>query len=290
MGYMKPVTLDDIKALRLPKPNSHKGQNGRLIIIGGSHLFHAASIWALEVASRIVDLVHYSSVPENNELVLRAKEQFRDGIVVSRGDIDAYIEEDDCVLIGPGMMRDEDTSELTHRLLTRYPKKQWVIDAGALQMIHLEDIPERAILTPHHQEFAGLWEKAVMITPVFSQAVTDEDKVKAFSKMYRCIVLLKGPTDIACSGAVCDEDVCVPGQLRSITGGNEGMTKGGTGDVLAGLIAALACQNDPMLAVLAGSYVNKQAGDALYSTVGPFFNASDLARQIPATLKTLFIH
>ncbi len=286
---MKDVQFDDIHGLHLPKPLSHKGQNGRLLIIGGSHLFHAASIWALEVASRIVDLVHYSSVPENNELVLRAKEQFRDGIVVPRGDIDMYIEEDDCILIGPGMMRDEDTAVLTHALLTRYPKKQWVIDAGALQMIRLEDIPERAILTPHHQEFAGLWEKAVAKTSVFNDAKTDEDKVKAFAKTHHCIVLLKGHVDIACSGSVCDERVCTPGELRRISGGNEGMTKGGTGDVLAGLIASLACQNDPMLAVLAGSFINKQAGDTLYSTVGPFFNASDLAKQIPMTLRSLFV-
>ena len=63
---MKPVTTEDLKTLYVPPPDSHKGQNGKLLVIGGSHLFHAASLWALTVASRIVDLVHYSSVPENN--------------------------------------------------------------------------------------------------------------------------------------------------------------------------------------------------------------------------------
>lgn len=67
------------------------------------------------------------------------------------------------------------------------------------------------------------------------------------------------------------------------------MTKGGTGDVLAGLIAALACKNDPFLATIAGSFLNKRAGDELYKTVGPFFNASDLAAQIPKIMKELFI-
>lgn len=286
--HIKQVTFDDIRNITLPMPGSHKGQNGRLLVIGGSHLFHAASIWSLEVASRIVDLVHYSSVPENNELMLRVKEQFRDGIVIPRSDIDAYVKEDDCVLIGPGMMRDEDTAVLTHTLLTRYPKKRWIIDAGALQMMRLEDIPEGAILTPHHQEFAGLWEKMLVESPVFANARTDEDKIVAFTKTYRCTVLLKGVVDIACSGSACDEGVCVPGEIRGIAGGNEGMTKGGTGDVLAGLIAALACHNEPMLAVIAGSYINKHAGDALYRTVGPFFNASDLARQIPITMNELY--
>lgn len=282
------MTFDDIKTLRLAKPGSHKGQNGRLLIIGGSHLFHAASIWALEVASRIVDLVHYSSVPENNALVMTIKKQFRDGIVVPREEIDAYIQEDDCILIGPGMMRNRETQDLTHALLEGYPKKQWVIDAGALQMLQLTDIPHNAVLTPHHHEFAGLWQKALQETPGFSQATQDSDRVKLFAKKYRCVVLLKGQTDIVSSGGDCGNGVCLPGEIWQIGGGNEGMTKGGTGDVLAGLTAALVCKNDPMLAAMAGSYVNKAAGDALYVSVGPFFNASDLATQIPRTLKSLF--
>ena len=145
---MNPVTIGDIKKISLPQRGSHKGQNGRLLVIGGSHLFHAASLWALTVASRIVDLVHYCSVPENNALV---KSEFRNGIVVPRSDIDAYIEEDDCVLIGPGMTRDGETKTMTNRLFTRYPTKQWIVDAGSLQMIDTSLIPKNAILTPHHE-------------------------------------------------------------------------------------------------------------------------------------------
>src|SRR3990172_8035269 len=100
-------TPKEISQIILPPKGSHKGQNGRLLIIGGSHLFHAASLWSLTVASRIVDLVHYSSVPENNEMVRRAKEEFRNGIIIPREHIEEYIEEDDVILIGPGMIRDE---------------------------------------------------------------------------------------------------------------------------------------------------------------------------------------
>ena len=284
---MRPVTLGDLKPLYVPARDSHKGQNGRLLVIGGSHLFHAASLWALTVASRIVDLVHYSSVPENNELVAKAKEEFRNGIVVPRIEVESYIEED-AILIGPGMVRDRETEELTNRLLKAHPKKQWVIDAGALQMMDLAIIPGNAILTPHHKEFADLLEKAIRLQPsVFSQAQTDEAKVKLFAKTFHCIVLLKGDKDIACGGGKCDEKICVPGQCRVIEGGNTGMTKGGTGDVLAGLTAGLACKNDPFLATIAGSYINKKAGDELYTTVGPYFNATDLATQIPQTMKAL---
>ena len=92
MEYMTEVTLSDLKKLYQPPGGSHKGQNGKLLIIGGSHLFHAASLWALEVASRIVDLVHYSSVPENNRIVEKIKTAFRDGILVPRRDVEEYIE------------------------------------------------------------------------------------------------------------------------------------------------------------------------------------------------------
>ncbi|KKR03085.1 MAG: Carbohydrate kinase, YjeF related protein [Microgenomates group bacterium GW2011_GWB1_40_9] len=249
--------------MNLPKPNSHKGQNGKLLLIGGSELFHAASLWSLTVASRIVDLVHYASVPENNEIVQKAKEEFRNGIVIHREQIHEYIEEDDVILIGPGMERTKETEELTNTLVTQYPKKQWVIDAGALQMIHPENIPTNAILTPHHQEYARVFDASA----AFDAA-----------KKYQCIIILKGVVDIVTNGV----------ETKEIKGGNAGMTKGGTGDVLAGLVAALACTNDPFDSAVWGSKINKAAGDELYKSVGPFFNATDLANQIPKTMKKMF--
>lgn len=272
---MKRVIAEEISKLYVPPPDSHKGQNGRLLVIGGSHLFHAASLWALEVASRIVDLVHYSSVPENNEIIKNIKSEFRNGIVVSRNDVETYIEEDDCILIGPGMTRDGETKKLTDTLLSKYPQKQWVIDAGALQMMNISLIPPKSILTPHHQEFFQLYSKYINSNIKLTSNILDiKERVQNFSEKYNCIVLLKGQTDIVCS----------PVEYREIPGGNAGMTKGGTGDVLAGLIAALACKNDPFLAAIAGSFVNKKAGDGLYRKAGPYFNASDLADEIPRTM------
>jgi NAD(P)H-hydrate repair Nnr-like enzyme with NAD(P)H-hydrate dehydratase domain len=315
---MKSITEEDIQKIYIPLADSHKGQNGKLLIIGGSQLFHAASLWALTVASRIVDLVHYASVPENNEIVQKAKEQFRNGIVVARADIHDYIKEDDCILIGPGMTRDKETEELTNSLLKRYPQKQWVIDAGALQMMDIRLIPPRAILTPHHGEFDFLIEKDAelgsrqnLFDPLRASQSNNESfaqrkdllstdsfpakhekrsaqilpltaqhgLVQKFANRYSCIVVLKGPKDIVCSSTQC----------REVEGGNAGMTKGGTGDVLAGLIAALACKNDPYLAAITGSYINKMSGNALYETMGLFFNSSDLADQIPKTMKHLLL-
>ncbi len=128
---MEIVTIEDIKGkLYIPSPSSHKGQNGKLLLVGGSKLFHAASLWALTVASRIVDMVYYASVSDNNDIVARAKEEFRNGIVIRRDQIDDYIQEADVVLIGPGLPReegvdegDDDTKKLTEDLIKKYSEK-----------------------------------------------------------------------------------------------------------------------------------------------------------------------
>ncbi len=276
---------DDLKKLYTPFPDSHKGQNGKLMVIGGSKLFHAASLWPLTVASRIVDMVYYSSVEENNNVVLHLKEEFRNGIIVARDKIEEYIDEADCVLIGPGLPRkegqeqgDDDTKELTESLLKKYPRKKWVIDGGSLQVIEPSLIPYNAILTPHQGEFETIKLKSQNSNlKTTAQNLKLEEQVEVLVKEYDCTVLLKGQMDI-----VCDKDRCV-----SVEGGNEGMTKGGTGDVLAGLVAALYCKNDPFLAATSGSYINKKAGDELYKRVGPYFNASDLCDEIPKVMKEL---
>jgi NAD(P)H-hydrate repair Nnr-like enzyme with NAD(P)H-hydrate dehydratase domain len=161
---MQEFNSQDLKNLFIPSSDSHKGKNGKLMIIGGSKLFYAASLWSLQIASRIVDMVFYSSVPENNEIVQKAKEEFRNGIVIPRAKIDDYIKEADCILIGPGLPRkdeeeegDEDTKLLTESLLQRYPEKKWVIDGGSLQTIDPNLIPRNAILTPHVKEFETLF-------------------------------------------------------------------------------------------------------------------------------------
>lgn len=258
------VGVGEVKALHRPEKDSHKGQNGKLMVIGGSHLFHAASLWALKVASRIVDMVFYSSVPENNELVLKAKEEFRDGIVVPRKDIDLYIDEADAILIGPGLERTSETKNLSEKLFKKYSQKKWIIDAGSLQMSDVNLIPKHSIVTPHSKEFEDLF-----------HVPANKENAFEMAKKYDLIVLLKGEKDIISDGK----------EIKFAVGGNPGMTKGGTGDVLAGLIAGFACKNEPFLVARAGAFLNKLAGDRLYKKAGTMFNASDLSEEIPGAFK-----
>jgi len=252
-----------LQSLYRPAKDSHKGQNGKLLVIGGSELFHAASLWALEVASRIVDMVFYSSVPVNEAIVKKQKERFHDGIIVPKNKLDEYINEADCVLIGPGMERSEDTRGKVNYLLKKYPDKKWVVDGGALQTMDRNLLTQTMILTPHIKEFKTLF-----------GVDHDGEMVRKKTQEFPCTIVLKGVEDM-----ICDWQKCVINKT-----GNEGMTKGGTGDVLAGLISALYCKNDAFLAASCGTYLNGLAGDRLYTMVGLYFNASDLVKEIPAVM------
>lgn len=282
MTTLSPNLLPFIQKLHVPQPDSHKGQNGKLLIIGGSELFHAASRWSLDVASCFVDMLFYSSIPANNELIKEAKGNFWNGIVVRREDVESYVEEADCILIGPGMTRSEDTTEITESLVKKYPHKKWVIDAGALQMITPNLLSPNMIITPHPRELA------MVLTKQLNQDVEElvkqvneasaEQLQKWAEQLGAVTIVLKGQVD----------HVITSVQTYEVAGGNAGMTKGGTGDVLAGLIAALACTNELLTAAVVGSIANKAAGEKLAEKAGPFFNASQLITAIPESLWQLY--
>ena len=250
--------------IKLPDPNSHKGQNGKLLVIGGSELFHSSIFWAADVASKIVDMVHFASPANENNLLVRQKIKagFWSGIVVDWSEVEYYIEEDDAILIGPGMDRSEQTEQIVNQLLAKYPTEKWVIDGGALQMVDSKLLAKSHIMTPHHKELDLVLEK-----------IDSSNKEMAMKTLLDTGVTLlaKGPTDRVTQGSTSVE----------IAGGNAGMTKGGTGDVLAGLVAALYCQHDALTAAVDASLVNKQAGEVLWETVGPYFSAGDLLNEAP---------
>lgn len=83
-GMEKIVGPGEVKTLRKPEGGSHKGMNGKVLIIGGSALFHGASIWALKAVTRIADMVFYASVPENLEIAKKMKSELLDYIAIPR--------------------------------------------------------------------------------------------------------------------------------------------------------------------------------------------------------------
>jgi len=284
--------------LSIPGAESHKGHNGKVMIIGGSTLFHAASLWAAEIASHFADMVHYASTEENNEILLSLKKTFRNGIIVHQKDIPAYIEEDDAVLIGPGMVRSDDlvdvsdqktydeitqiddeaifTRAFTRYAMSQFSDKKFVLDAGALQMMELEWLENRfvpAILTPHQLEFERLFGITVTDLPFEEKKLIVQEQ----AKKNNCVILLKAIQDIVSDGET----------VVTVEGGNQGLTKGGTGDVLAGLIVSLYAKNDPMTATVLASFLEKKAADRLMSSKGLWYNVAELIETIPTILREL---
>ncbi|MBI5356566.1 hypothetical protein HZB78_03050 [Candidatus Collierbacteria bacterium] len=181
----------------------------------------------------------------------------------------------------------------------KYPDKKWVIDGGGLQEVDPSLITESCILTPHKKEFYGLLERTVKRPGLAKQGqALSETCINLSQALNNCAIILKGQKDIVCQGDHCVEisggppslatrlwELFVHGSWRATRrAGNPGMTKGGTGDVLAGLTAAFYTKNSQWAAAAMASYINKKAGDNLYKRVGPYFNAEDLVREVPLTI------
>lgn len=287
LSSMKVFSKDKLKNLYRPTGVSDE-KNGQVTVIGGSELFHGAPLLSLKVASRIVDMVFFSSPePSVGKVAEKFKSKLFSFIWVPWQEIEAYIEKSDAALIGPGFMRygsektpsekrnhenskeGSRTRKITKRLLSEFPNNRWVIDAGSLQVIDTKWIPENAIITPNQKELEMLFGSDVKEKK--AEVVSD------MAKKYSCIINAKGKKNIVCSPTECVE----------IPGGNPGLDKGGIGDVLAGLTVTLAAKNEPFLAASAASFITKSAADGLHKKVGTNYNADDLADKIPETLKKL---
>ncbi len=256
--------INCVKGLNQPKPGSHKGQNGKILIVGGSALYHGAPLLAASIASRICDLVYFSSIPENNELAKRLKSRLFECIVVPLAEIRKFIGKCDVILVGPGLGTGKEEQRLVNGLIKENPERRFVLDADALVILRKSLLNKNHIVTPHKREFKALFG----IAP-------SREAVEKMAKKYKCTVLLKGRVDI----------IAWADGSRINKTGNPGMTKGGTGDVLAGLVAALYAKNGAPESATAGAYLNGLAGDRLFGKVSFHYRASDLVREIPKAIR-----
>jgi len=255
------VSKTVLKKLYSPFESSHKGENGVVTIIGGSRQYHGAPIIAVRAANRFCDLVYFHSpFGLNNELVKKMKFQVAEVIVVEARKLVWAVARSDCVLIGNGMDVSLKTKKLVNGLLKKFEGKKFVLDAAALRVVDKRFLSPRVAVTPHAGEFKALFGVKASGEQVFNQA-----------KKFNCIVLLKGPVDFVSDGK----------RLFENKTGNAGMTKGGTGDCLAGLLAALACKNNLLTAACAAAFVNGVAGDLLFEEKGFNYNAFDLVEALP---------
>ena len=260
------ITVKIVRDLVIPMSNSHKGQNGKVLVIAGSEKYHGSLMLILKTLSRLVDLVYVCSTPSNLDLVKQLKSELADFITIEKEEVEHYLPQIEVILVGPGLGVDAKTGLWLNNLLITFPEKKWVIDADALHMVDKKLLNSNCLLTPHLQEFEDLFEVKASPEALFNMA-----------QEFGCLIVLKGQADYVSDGKT----------LRVNRTGNAGMTKGGTGDILAGLIAGFVAKNDLMTAGCAGVFVNGYAGDELFKQKAYYYNASDLAEEIPIVLSNL---
>ncbi|KZX16744.1 bifunctional NAD(P)H-hydrate repair enzyme Nnr [Methanobrevibacter cuticularis] len=288
--------------LRLKKRDSysHKGKNGKILIVGGNEDYTGApSIAALSSISTGTDIV-YIATPETASLAIKSYSP--DFIVKplkgdylnpnNLDDILTIVEEVDAVLLGPGSGLNKETGTLFNILASKI-KKPIVIDADGLKLIDLSLIKDREdiIITPHLFEFKSFFSKIISekslktefedIDLKFDNLSHEKlmDKLAIFQKIVKDIkgtVILKGKNDLIFKG----------NKLRVNKTGNQGMTVGGTGDSLAGIAVSLLSQD--LSSFDAGglsTYLNGRAGDLAMEKYGNGFRASQLSEFLGYLMK-----
>ena len=264
---MKEIYEKDI-ALPVRKPDTHKGDYGKCLIAAGSVGYTGAASMAAHAAVRAGAGLVFLGVPEpiyaieavKNDEVIVFPLPSEDGRL-GKGAADelrARLETCDTALIGPGLGRSEGVTETVLALL-RSSRAPLVLDADGInavsEHIHvLYEAPCPLILTPHEGEFARLGGDI--------RALGRAAAAERFAREYGCILVLKGHRTIT---------AFPDGELFLNTTGNAGMAKGGSGDVLAGVLAALLGQGLPLKkAVPYAVWLHGRAGDLAAAKFGEY--------------------
>ncbi len=254
-----------LQQIQSPDPNSHKGQNGVLYIAAGSRQYHGSLWFAIEAASHFVDLIYIDTDATNLPLIKQLKRLHPAIILVPPRHRKAYLEKSDCILLGPGLGRSAATQRLVTKIL-QHPSRpsKVVIDADALYYIDPSTLGKNAVLTPHAGEY---------------RAIFGSKKPEIITKGLQCIVVKKGPQTL----------ICQNGKCRYNTHGSAGLTKGGTGDVLAGMIGGLMAQGYSAFdSAVSGVYIHGLAADILREKGrDKGMIATDLLGAIPEALNSV---
>ena len=255
---------------RFPKPrsDSHKGDNGRLMIIAGGPYYGApamASMAALRTGTDIVRLFTPSSVSKivaSYCPVLMITEL--PGNILDSEDVEDLLRASvdyDAVLIGPGLGTAPETI-LAVKEFVRKCRTPVIIDADALTAIKGMRLSASAVLTPHKGEFARLGGSG--------------DDVESLAREVNAVVIRKGSEDIISDGM----------NKRVNKYGSAGMTGAGTGDVLAGIIGALLSKGMSAFdSACLGAYISGRAGEIAFDDLSYGMIATDIINRIPLVLK-----
>jgi len=303
-GMEKLAGPGDVRMVVKRKASSHKGDNGRVLIVGGGPFFGAPTLTALASLHAGADWVTIAAPKSVSSIIASLSpnlivQPLSSEILVEKDvpTVSNLIKKHDAVVIGMGLGAEEETKRAARMVIEDDASKKVVVDADGFYGLHLpiqtlrksliknathasqED--KLVIITPHAGEFAKIEierkekEGSVKVPP---EDMMEEriNFVKDFSSVNKIVTLMKGPTDIISDGV----------RVKINKKGNAGMTVGGTGDVLAGITGAFfAIADEPFKAANAAAFVNGTAGDIAFEEKGYGLLATDLIENIPKVIK-----
>lgn len=276
------IGLGDLDlAYRRPAWDSHKGDNGLVLVVGGSIPLVGAPFYSALAALRTgADLAHIAA-PDDSARVLRSWGPHAIVRSANRGShltpdgvptIEALLRRCTALVIGPGLGPHPSTRQAAAAILHAAADlgKPIVVDADALDALDdnlLRRHGARMVLTPHAREFQDL-----------AGHPATRANVVAYAKQHGVTVLRKSAVDVVTDGT----------RTRECRRGHPTLTVGGTGDVLAGITAALLAKGAPPFeAACAASYLLKTAGEVAASMRSYGAVATDVAEAIPSILLRL---
>lgn len=265
------IGAGDVSLLYKRTVDSKKGDSGKVLVIAGGPYSGApalAGMGALRAGSDIVTIATPKSI-------YKAVSSFAPEFIVRKLSSDVFSEADvpllieliqshDVVVLGPGFGRVLESAQAAAQLVPHFKKA--VIDADALVPEIFEAIVQNKnsaeiIITPHYHELvrtAAYFEKEL---PEKRKALNSDELEAALLEIGEklgAVVLLKGREDMVAGG----------GEVRYSSSGNAGMSVGGTGDVLAGVVGSLLAKNSAVAAAGCGAFICGSAGDLAYASVG----------------------
>ncbi len=275
------VTRKDVKKLLIPRKRfSHKGNYGHALLISGSLGKMGACILSAKAAVRSGLGLLTVCVPKGgNQMIQVAVPEAMSIIDVHENHFSKLPPQlsYDAIGVGPGIGQAQETVEVLNQLILTY-QKPMVIDADAINILAanrhlLKHIPTGSILTPHPKEFqrlVGSWRND------FERL----EMLRALSIQTKTVIVLKGAFT-----SICSPD----GLVYFNPTGNPGMAKGGSGDVLTGILTGLLAQGYKSIeAAILGVYLHGFAGDLAVHDVGTnSLIASDLIEYLPKAYKGL---
>lgn len=271
------------------KPTAHKGDFGRILVIGGSDVFSGApaltAMAALRTGADLVSLL----VPEPVVVPIRS---YSPNLMVHSLNSSILIPESldlarelakhsDVVAIGPGLGQAPQTMEASRSIVEALvsESKMLVIDADALKALSSSGIalePERCIVTPHWGELTILMAKDLGDPDFLDNRI---EKAVEASSQFNTVVLLKGHVDVVAH---------TDGHYKLNHTGVPAMTVGGTGDVLTGIAATLlAGKHGAFKAATAAAFISGLAGEKAFQELGNHISATDCIAKIPDAMRSM---